>query len=286
MQALAYAQRGWPVFPCRPGGKGPVIPKAHPEGDPLHGVCTGECGRQGHGFHDAVTGPVQIRAWWQRWPAANIGIATGTPGPDVLDVDVRPEGTGYPAYNRLKAAGLLYGASALVRTRAGGLHAYYAGTAQTCGKLPRHFLDFKATGGYVIAPPSFVEADDRGPAGHYVLLGHRPEKARINWQAVKRLLDPPRQQQPRMFQQPGSSHARNFDGVIRYLSGLKDGDQRWKKLYAGACEAARRIGAGELSEAGARQALMAAARANGFIDDHGEHQAAAKIDRGLKDGAR
>jgi hypothetical protein len=265
MQALAYAQRGWPVFPCWPVQKNPMTE---------------------HGFKDATTAPDQIRAWWADCPGANVAIATGAPGPDVLDVDVRPEGNGFAAYNRLKRAGLLYGASALVRTRAGGLHAYYAGSAQTCGKLPRHFLDFKATGGYVIAPPSFVEADDRGPAGHYVLLGHRPEKGRINWQAVKRLLDPPRQQNPRLFQQPGSSHARNFDGMIRYLSGLKDGDQRWKKLYAGACEAARRIGAGELSEAGARQALMTAARANGFIDDHGEHQAAAKIDRGLKDGAR
>jgi hypothetical protein len=267
MQALAYAQRGWPVFPCWPRQKNPVTE---------------------HGFKDATTDPGQIWTWWAAQPGANVAIATGVPGPDVLDVDVRPEGSGFAAYGRLKAAGLLAGASALVRTRAGGLHAYYAGTSQTCGKLARHFLDFKAAGGYVIAPPSFVEADDRGPAGFYELLGHRPERARINWQAVKRLLDPPQVEQPR-FGQPrrhSNGNAESFDGVIRYLSRLKDGDERWKKLYAGACNAARRIAAGELSEAEARQALMTAARVNGFIDDHGEHQAVAKIDRGLKDGAR
>ena len=60
------------------------------------------------------------------------------------------------AFHRLKRAGLLAGASAMVRTRSGGLHVYYAGTAQSCGSLTRHHLDFKAAGGYVLAPPSRV----------------------------------------------------------------------------------------------------------------------------------
>jgi hypothetical protein len=284
-QALAYAARGWPVFPCKPRGKAPAIPSAHPEGDPLRGTCTGECGRQGHGFHDATTDPGVIRAWWRRWPAANVAIRTGAPAIDVLDVDRKPDGDGFAALNRLKRAGLLTGASGLVLTRSRGLHVYFTGTGQGCGKLKRHHLDFKASGGYVLAPPSYVAADAWGPAGTYELIEERDAAARLDWQAVKRLLDPP-QETPR-FQQPGRStgSVRAFDDLIRYLSGLKDGDQRWKNLYAGACEAARRIAAGDLSGAEARQALMKAARANGFIDDHGEHQALAKIDRGLKDGA-
>ena len=146
--ALAYAAKGWPVFPCKPGEKAPNTE---------------------HGFHDATTDPAAIRAWWSRHPQDNVAIATGAPGPDALDVDVKPSGTGFAALNRLKRAGLVTGASALIITRSRGLHLYFGGTRQPCGRLPRHFLDFKAAGGYVIAPPSFVEADDTGPAGVYEL---------------------------------------------------------------------------------------------------------------------
>lgn len=191
-EALRYAAAGYPVFPCRSGGKGPAIPSAHPEGDPLRGICTGECGRDGHGFHDATTDPDRIRGWWHRWPTANVAIRTGAPGPDVLDVDVKPDGNGFAALNRLIRAGLATGARALVRTRSGGLHIHYAGTAQPCGSLPRHHLDFKAAGGYVLVPPSFVDADTKGPAGRYVLLDHQAGAATFDWSAAKAVLDPPR----------------------------------------------------------------------------------------------
>jgi hypothetical protein len=38
----------------------------------------------------------------------------------------------------------------------GGMHAYFAGSDQHCGRLPSHHLDFRATGGYILAPPSQV----------------------------------------------------------------------------------------------------------------------------------
>lgn len=188
--ALRYALAGWPVFPCKPRLKVPAIPAAHPPQHP----CRGECGQQGHGFHDSVTDPDVIRAWWRKWPQANVAIRTGTPGPDVLDVDARPDGDGWAALNRLKRAGRLTGARALVRTRSGGLHVYFAGTGQPCGRLTRHHLDFKAQGGYVLAPPSFVEADANGPAGTYELLDHRAGTAGLDWGKVTALLEPPRPQ--------------------------------------------------------------------------------------------
>ena len=108
-QALAYARRGWPVFPCLPGQK---IPATR------------------HGFRDATTDEQQITEWFGRGFTWNLAIATGAPGPDVLDVDQHgPDGTGFPAYARLRRAGLLTGASAYVRTPSGGLHAYFTGTA-------------------------------------------------------------------------------------------------------------------------------------------------------------
>src|ERR1035441_10146666 len=115
--ALRYAVAGWPVFPCKPGLKEPATP---------------------HGFKDATTDPGQIRRWWTRGPAFNVAVATGAPGPDALDVDVHPGGSGFEAFNRLKRAGLLTGAKAIIRTPSGGLHVYFDGTGQANGRLPRH----------------------------------------------------------------------------------------------------------------------------------------------------
>jgi len=175
-QALTYAATGWPVFPCRPDVDVCPVPER----------CPCKAPATPNGFKDATTDPAVIRAWWARLPDANVAIATGTPGPDVLDVDVKPSGSGFAALNELKRAGLLTGASALVRTRSGGLHVYYAGTSQRGGALPRHHLDFKAAGGYVIAPPSKVHGKP------YELIDHRPGTAILDWPTAKRLLDPPR----------------------------------------------------------------------------------------------
>ncbi len=189
--ALEYRAAGLGVFPCKPGAKVPAIPAAHDRDDPARLTCRGECGRQGHGLYDATTVREVIEEWWRSIPY-NIGIPTGPATFDVLDVDKKPEGTGFAALNKLIAAGLVSGASALVRTRSGGLHLYFAGTDQQCGRLPQHHLDFKALGGYVLVPPSWVDADDKGPAGAYELLDQRGGTARLDWDAVRRVLEPPR----------------------------------------------------------------------------------------------
>ena len=136
-QALAHAARGWPVFPCQAGQKTPAT---------------------AHGYRDATTDPDQITAWFTRNPHQNLAIATGAPGPDVLDVDDHgPAGNGYPALAKLSRAGLLDSAAAYVRTPNGGLHAYFTGSAQRNGHLPAHHLDFRSRGGYVLAPPSQID---------------------------------------------------------------------------------------------------------------------------------
>jgi Bifunctional DNA primase/polymerase, N-terminal len=97
--ALTYAARGWPVFPCQVGQKAPAT---------------------AHGHLDATTDPAQITAWFSRNPSWNLAIATGAPGPDVLDVDDHgPAGNGYAAFARLSKAGLLDGAARFVRIPAG-----------------------------------------------------------------------------------------------------------------------------------------------------------------------
>ncbi len=63
----------------------------------------------------------------------NLAIATGAPGPDVLDVEA---GNGYGAFARLERAGLVGGAAAYVRTPVGGMHAYFTGSGQHNSRLP------------------------------------------------------------------------------------------------------------------------------------------------------
>ena len=167
VHALAYAWRGWPVFPCQPGQKVPAT---------------------AHGHRDATTDTEQIGEWFTHPAGYNLAIATGAPGPDVLDIDQHgPAGDGYAALARLREAGLADGAATLVRTPSGGLHAYFTGSHQRSGRLPAHHLDFRAQGGYVLAPPSQI---DGRPYEHIRLLpGHKG----LDWNAATQLLEPQRQ---------------------------------------------------------------------------------------------
>lgn len=243
--ALWWARQGLGVFPCEAGGKRPETV---------------------HGFKDATTAEQRIRAWW-RGRAYNIGCATGYPGPDVLDVDVRPDGNGWAAFNALKRAGLLAGAQRLVRTRAGGLHVHFSGTGQRCGSLAKtHHLDFKSRGGLVLLPPSYVDED--GIAGSYELIDSRPPTgATFDWEAVKRLLCPPRPALVRPLngrpgrvghlpawvaeQEPGNRNAALFWAACR---AAEAGDQDVLRRLVGAA-----VHAG-LDEAEARRTVISAAR--------------------------
>ncbi len=166
-QALTYTARGWPVFPCQAGQKTPATP---------------------HGYRDATTDPGQITAWFTRTPLPNVAIATGAPGPDVLDVDEHgAAGNGYAAFARLSKAGLADGAAAYVRTPSGGLHAYFRGSDQRCGHLPDCHLDFRSRGGYVLAPPSRVDGKP------YHRIRTVDADGALDWTAVTTLLEPRRQ---------------------------------------------------------------------------------------------
>jgi hypothetical protein len=163
--ALACAERGWPVFPIEPGLKTPATR---------------------HGYLDASTKESQIRRWFFLSPDRNLAVATGFPGPDVLDVDTRgPLRSGYGALNRLRAAGLLDGAAAQVRTPSGGAHLYFAGTWQRTGHLPAHHIDFLAQGGYVLLPPSQI---DGTLYEHTATFGGR---GALDWRAAAGFLEPP-----------------------------------------------------------------------------------------------
>ncbi len=113
------------------------------------------------GLHEATTDPEAVRAWWQRWPWANIGVATGArSGIVVIDVD-QPGGDESlelvaselgPLPDTLQAA-----------TGGGGLHLVYehpgAHLPNTVGRLPGFDpplprVDLRADGRSMVAAPS------------------------------------------------------------------------------------------------------------------------------------
>jgi hypothetical protein len=175
--ALGYAGCGWPVHPCRPAGKEPLT-ESWPR--------------------DASTDPATIRRWWRRWPTANVAVACGAPGPDVLDVDVKAGRPGIELYQRCWHAGLLTGVVAVVRTPSGGLHAWFNGTDQRGGAVgPGKCLELKARGGYVLLPPSYVVNTEQGYAGRYELIERHGGSGTVAFAAVRRLLDPRPEPEPR-----------------------------------------------------------------------------------------
>ena len=202
-QVLAYAARGWPVFPCQGGQKIPAT---------------------AHGHLDATTDPGQITTWFDRHPDWNLAIATGAPGPDVLDVDDHgPAGNGYAAFARLSKAGLLDGAARFVRTPSGGLHAYFTGSAQRNGHLPAHHLDFRSRGGYVLAPPSRVDGKP------YEVIRTVNADGALNWATITALLEPHRQ--PRR-PQPGPDPGRGLGHLARWVAGQAEGNRNAGLFWA------------------------------------------------------
>ncbi|MEV8340499.1 bifunctional DNA primase/polymerase [Streptomyces niveus] len=188
--ALAAAERGWHVFPLRPGTKRPA----------LHGetACprTGPCTTGHRKWEDrATTDPARIHAAWSRAPY-NVGIATGPSGLVVIDRDM-PKNTnnsstdtpcGATAFAALcERTGQPVPRTRTVRTASGGSHLYFTAPSaarlhNTAGTLAP-LVDTRAWGGYVVAAGSLVDGaryETTGPA----LLRPLPD-----W--LKPLLTPP-----------------------------------------------------------------------------------------------
>jgi hypothetical protein len=196
--ALVYATAGWRVFPCIPGEKVPAT---------------------AHGVKDATTDPAQIRAWWARNPDRNVAIATGAPGPDVLDVDRHGGASGFPALRQLKAAGIVGRVAALVRTPSGGAHLYAPGSEQGNGSLRGHHIDFRSAGGYVLAPPSAVGGRP------YIVVSHQAHGDPIDWAKVREHLEPQRERQwepPARLRDGGQQ---NLDHLVGRMAGQPEGNR-------------------------------------------------------------
>jgi hypothetical protein len=137
--ATAYARRNWAVFPLRPRHKEPLVSKRD----------------GGNGCLDATTDDGIIRAWWTRYPAANIGIATGAAS-GFFVVDIDPKHGGATELQRLSDKhGDLFETLTVI-TGSGGLHLYYRHVPWLGNSVARigPGIDIRSDGGYIVAPPS------------------------------------------------------------------------------------------------------------------------------------
>lgn len=244
--ARVYATAGVRVFPCMPGEKRPLTTR---------------------GFHDATTDLGQISSWWSRWPEANVAIPTGpVSGVEVVDVDVHDSGTGYGAWERARDGGLVEGWGALVRTPSGGLHAYYPAGAreQRSWQAPRAHVDFRATGGYIVAPPSRVVFGVDQVGVYELIATTDATPIPVDAERLRDFLDP----RPPAISSPAEP-MREVDAgrLSRWVSSLGEGERN-RGLFWAAC----RLAEGGVPLTDALDAVLTAAKS-----DFGPREIAATV---------
>jgi Bifunctional DNA primase/polymerase, N-terminal len=145
----------------------------------------------------------------------------------VIDVDQHGNaGNGFAAWNRARREGLVDGPMAIVRTPSGGMHAYYTGTDQRSATITSQHLDFRAAGGYVVAPHSTVGGRP------YVVVQQAPSTATVDFTAIRQLVDPQPERQP--WQPPPqlrNGAQQNLDHLIHAMGEHREGDYRNAYLF-------------------------------------------------------
>jgi hypothetical protein len=154
--ALGYARRGWRVMPLH---------------EIIEGKCScgRDCGSPGkhprtrHGLKDATVDEDVIKAWWDKWPSANAGIATGPKSGLFM---VGPDGqAGIDALAELERRHGPLPRTPLLRSGGGGRHYYLAWPPEGGIKTGANYnglpIDVRGAGGLVVAPPSLHLSGNR-----------------------------------------------------------------------------------------------------------------------------
>lgn len=112
-----------------------------------------------NGCKDATTDAAIVKAWWQKYPNANIGIATGmkSGGLFVIDLDI-DENKGINGYESLRDWEKEHEElpdSWQAITGRGGYHLFYKSTKNISNRAGiLEGVDIRGEGGYIVAPPS------------------------------------------------------------------------------------------------------------------------------------
>ena len=229
---------GYFVFPCKRRDKTPLTE---------------------HGCHDATTSTRQVEAWWRRWPGANIGIACGSSGLLVVDLDGNAALSVYAALEEVHG-----GTPTLTSVTGSGWHLIYAdesGQGRNTAGLIGPGIDTRGPGGYIIAPPSVHPSGRR-----YAWMDDLRQPAPVPDWVLARLRPPA---PPKLRGLEGGSrvlgHAR-LEGAARRVGETPVGN-RHAALFWCAALAGELVADGVVSEDHARWLLSRAAEKNGLASE-------------------
>jgi hypothetical protein len=224
--ALAYARHGWSVVPGRVTSKRALVPWKP--------------------FQQTAADPAQLRAWWRRWPRANVAVVTGrVSGVVVVDVDVRHGGDHALAELERDHGGLPR--TTVVVTPSGGCHVYLTHPGGRIANSASRIglgIDVRGDGGLALLPPS------RRPDGTYRWAVGGPTAVPAMPAAWVELLRPPRQaaagtRTASGAGQPpdGSRDAARLAGLLKAVQRAPVG-QRNSTLHWASCRLAEMLAAG------------------------------------------
>lgn len=306
--ALEAAEAGIPVFPCRESGPGLKRPYT------------------ANGFHDATTDPDRIVRMWAEHPFALAGAPTGPQsGFWVLDID-KDGLASLP--DLLQVCGLEDIAdlsSVWAKTPSGGLHFYFAITADTAPRTRSsdiaQGIDTRGLGGYVVVLGN-VLPDGRSyrigggmipdapqaprPLPFLATFNRRERELINNTSALRQSIS---EASPsdwlKILQTWRNEEAAkiaancNADGDEEGMrrQALHDlravaaefaclTDGRRQKLFSLACKAAKYVARGVLTDIEFRSTLMEAARVNGSLEKHGAVWAVTTIRNAINRASR
>lgn len=271
--ALKLASTGKPVFPCRPDNKSPFVKG---------------------GFKAATTDADQIRAWWEKWPAAMIGMPTGlASGIWVLDIDAPKEGETGDGYSSLEEFVAKYGKFPPTRTHVtpgGGQHLLFEYPIEreirsSASKIGSR-LDIRGCGGYIIMPPSVNAA---GKA--YTVMDSSKAADAPGW-----LLDIVASLPKAKNDKPQMPQPHHNNGLTTYAQAAIAGElstvvsasrgSRNDALNKAAFALGQWVGGSALPEQDAQIMLFQAAQSCGLVADDGERAVLKTIQSGVESGKK
>ncbi|WP_331448022.1 bifunctional DNA primase/polymerase [Streptomyces xanthochromogenes] len=257
--ALYAIERGHAVFPLSIN-KTPAIRSPHTKGH----HCKAQCGKPGHGVHDATTNPAYARQLFDLAPRAT-GYGIACQGRFVgLDIDRKNGVDGCAALNQLATQhSFSIPQTTTICTPSGGFHLWLSIPAgyvvpNSAGRLGPG-IDVRGTGGYLVGPGS------TGQAGEYALHPKLGEVAvqPVPEQLLKLMLPPPVVRPQRQFEHTAQTASKALDGLVRVVLNAPEGTRN-DRLYWAATKAWAHVDDGHIAAATAEAALISAATSVGL----------------------